>query len=48
MERCSRRIDSDDIYKMEALITAVVHTSITSYMRSKFETMAAQKLHSPR
>ena len=45
MGRYSKRIDSYDIYKMEALITAVVHTSITSYMGSKLEAMVAQELH---
>ena len=38
-------MDSDDIYKMEALITAVVHTGITSYMVSKLGAMAAQEFH---
>ena len=47
MESCSRRMNSNGIYKMEALIPAVVHTSITSYMGSKLEAMTVQEMHSP-
>ena len=41
-------MDSNDIYKMEALITAVVHTSIIGYMESKLEAMTTDKIHSSR
>ena len=41
-------MDYYDIYKMEALITKVVHTSIIGYMGSKLEVMATQKLYFPR
>ena len=47
MGRCSRQMDSDNIYKIEALITVVVPISISSYMGSKLEEMAAHELHSP-
>ena len=48
MERCSKRMVSNDIYTMEALITAVVHTRIIGYMGSKLEAIVTQELHSPR
>ena len=41
-------MDSNDIYKMEALITAVVNTSIIGYMESKSEAMVTHKLYSSR
>ena len=53
MERMSKqweddqRMDRDEIQKMDALITVVVHTSITSYMASKLEEMVAQEIYSP-
>ena len=41
-------MDCYDIYKMETLVTTVVHTDIVDYMGGKLEAMATQKLHSPR
>ena len=48
MERFSRRMDSDDFYKIKALITAVDHTRIVSYIGSKLEAKAAHIFYTPR